>query len=129
MGTLTLRLTDEEQQQLEELKNFTDQKTSSGALKEVIGNYMYYIGELERYKQKAFELDNQLRSATTKVKNYIEAKDDLSDMAYGEEWKKEISRRIEAIENGTAELIPSETVHARIKEKLYAKKNNLHTGS
>lgn len=50
--------------------------------------------------------------------------DALADSLVGEgddlspEWKAEIDRRIEAVERGESQLIPSDEVEARIRETL-----------
>lgn len=118
MSTLTLRLTDNEQKQLEALKAFTDNKTSSGALREVISNYMHYVSESEHYKQQVLELNKQLGKTKSAVKNYIEAKDTLADMAYGEEWKAELDRRTDRIKQGKSTGYSLEEFKTKAKREL-----------
>jgi putative addiction module component (TIGR02574 family) len=41
-----------------------------------------------------------------------------SEAGYDEAWNSELERRLAAIEDGTAELIPGETVFARLKSAM-----------
>lgn len=99
---LTLRLNDAEQKELLELKELLGSSTASSTIKQLILNYKHLLEQLEStsslYKIVCSERDRLKQG----VKEYLTAQDRLDDLVYGNEWKEEIEKRLDAYESGTA---------------------------
>ncbi len=97
---LTLRLDQSELDALEKIKQLEGISTASGAIKKLIVNYEQMLADYQKSKLENKKLEQELKKFHKVVKDYIEAKHNLTDMIYADEWNKELIYRADKIDAG-----------------------------
>jgi uncharacterized membrane-anchored protein YjiN (DUF445 family) len=77
---LTLRLSAEDEQKVEKLKNYLSQKVASRALLSAAWSYIEDQSTIRKQKKELKELTTKLQHCQTVVKKYVECLDQLRNL-------------------------------------------------
>lgn len=97
---MRLELSEQSEQQLQEIMMQLQIKTKSKAIAHLISQYSNLQQKLEKATNDNEHYLQQLKVAKAVTKNYVEAKHNLTDFAYGDEWNEELIRRADLMDSG-----------------------------
>lgn len=77
MSNLTIKLNDEEDKELDSLKYYLNEKTSSKAIKCAVKNHIKIKKEIENKKYEIESLKNELKNTKYEIQKYFETMQNL----------------------------------------------------